>query len=161
MPSRHFPTKRRGGVVPSCMLSILRYTCRRQDLYSRIVLKTCSYEKKGWCRALMHAFTPTHVGDKSLYYTRSVSYEKKGWCRALMHDVHTKVHMQETYVVLRLSLQNIMEESYSCLIMHYVCNTPVCNEDKTPAGAGQCYHSIGWNSHLPPYIHTREFPSNR
>ena len=48
--------------------------------------------------------------------------------------------MQETNLVLRLILQNLMEESYSCLIMHYVSNTPVCNEDRRRRARGQCYH---------------------
>ena len=100
-----FPTKRRGGVEPSCMLSILRYTCRRQYLYSRSVLKICT-------QVIL------------------ISYEKKGWCHALMHTVHSKGLMQEINLVLRLIFQNLMEESYSCLIMHYVSNTPVCNEDR-------------------------------
>ena len=63
---------------------------------------------------------------------QSISYKKKGWYRALMHAVHTKVHMQETYVVLRLSLQNIMEESWSCLL----CTTIVTFLYATKLDAG-------------------------
>ena len=58
-----FPMKRRGGVVPSCMLAI------RLMQETRICTRSISYEKKGWCRALMHVVN-THAGDKS----RTASY---------------------------------------------------------------------------------------
>ncbi len=53
-----FPTKRRGGVVPSCMLFL------RHMQKTRVCTQDISYEKKGWCRALMHVVN-THAGDKS------------------------------------------------------------------------------------------------
>ena len=38
--------------------------------------------------------------DRVVSCPQNISYEKKGSCRALMHAVPTKVHMQETKVIL-------------------------------------------------------------
>ena len=69
-----FPTKRRGGVGLSCMLFIRLMQETRFCTQDFLI----SYEKKGWCRALMHAVYTTHAGDKSCAYTHHDFLRKEG-----------------------------------------------------------------------------------
>ena len=70
--------------------------------------------------------------------------------------------MQETNLVLRLnviSLQNVVEESYSCFSVYYVCNNSVRNEDRS----GSARDVLPFNRLELSCLNlcTRESPSNR
>ena len=131
-----FPMKRRGGVMPSI------YFLRKEGVVSS-PHACCQYDTCRRQESVLKLFPTKRRG---------------GVVPSCMVFIQL---MQETNPVLLLffNLQNVVEESFSCFSVCYVCNSSVCNEDRS----GYMGNVLPFNrlelSCLNPC--TRESPSNR